>query len=61
MSFIADHDVGPSWPAVAPDLGHSVHTGPQAHGVASLCLIVDLMPEGKRTWQATYWFSVSAG
>lgn len=61
VSFIADHDAGPSRSAVAPDLVHSVHTGTQAHGVASPSVIADLVPEGKRTWQATYWFSVSAG
>lgn len=29
--------------------------------MASLCIIVDLVLEGKRTWQAAYCFLVSAG
>lgn len=47
MNFIADQNTGPSRSPMAPDLVHSVHTGTQAHGVASLSIIVDLMPGGK--------------
>lgn len=49
VSFIADHHSGPSQSAMAPDLVHSVHTEIQAQGVASPSIIVDLVPEGKRT------------
>ena len=56
-----DRDACPLRSAAAQDLRRSTHSGAQAHGIASLCVVLDLVPEGKRTGPATYWFSVSAG